>query len=652
MTFGALKADLPGMTLLNPKRKKAKVQTENRLSDRVRPSQSIKSEGSDFSYLRKPSSMHVLPTPDILRPLQFSQGHSIRRINFEMYIRHPEGERYHTYSSLQSEIGSASRALNDICNWASNYPSLSSYYSNNQLPHEIILFESNLNLLDDLPAPKSKLDIDFTVDITGGAQYINWECRTSFYEMGELDANVSQCTSHVPLSSADDTRIKVWLRSRWWADKFIDITMSKLQVQREGNADEIKLELRRIQRRIRNLSVEQEIWATHQREGSLPQRIAILLWKFRQTSNHEAATTTWRKLTPPASKIKAEPYPEQELVTPHKEPSPAMSEDHLLSPRLDTLLYTEFFNPQPFFADESGFVLNGPEFESGSSTVTTVIDEQSLPSSTSTSFPDSVPGSALPREFYQTPDVVEQASVLDRQGDPSEQNEMHFNSQVSTCPSRYSQYHTSDSFCTDQISGLHASFESEDSTNHAQEPFREPQEVVHQPQGLACQEALPDYHEVALFYHQKVSDTDPPQLTPMEQDFAGMHIQPAYLRSHEGPPPAYDAPYNAGFINLLPLPRLLPAEPIDESRLADPQHPTYLHDHQHNSLNPNLDDLQQIDEQHDQCCQTPINLDQWQVQGPMFITNSNIPSTRELDMVENMVSQEEAVEKLAQWNGE
>ena len=150
------------------------------------------------------------------------QEHSIRRIKFEMYILDREGQRkLHAYSSLQSEIGSASRALEEAKDWRIKYPRLAPYYDRGELDVEIILFETYFSLMEEQPPYKSKLRIDFEIDVARGVEFTQWECHAYFYENDILEERVSTPTNLERLPGTSDARIIVGLHSSWWVDRFV-----------------------------------------------------------------------------------------------------------------------------------------------------------------------------------------------------------------------------------------------------------------------------------------------------------------------------------------------------------------------------------------------------------------------------------------------
>ena len=327
------------------------------------------------------------------------QPHSIRRIKFEMYLLEPELlEKLHIYSSLQSEIGTASKALEEANGWRMTYPQLVPYYDRGELDGELVLFETSLDLMENHPPLKSQLGIDFTIDIVRGTEYTDWECHTKFYENNILTESLSTQTESEFLSGTGDARILVLLHSKWWVDLFVALTKENLQKEHKGAFLGIQHEAERLPCHIQDISVVQELRAKPRAGHSSPRRMAILLWNFRQTRNNEAATTTWRKLIPPAPLT--EPYFNPSSSSQYLEPSLA----------IDTALHRDLLHPTPQYAEhlnhQPNLYVENPEilYAGQNSRFSSPLppheaDYRSFPSSTSTSFPSSTSNSILPLEL-------------------------------------------------------------------------------------------------------------------------------------------------------------------------------------------------------------------------------------------------------------
>lgn len=499
---------------------------ERRLSSHL-----VKPESSDYSDLRPNPYFNTVPPLGILGSSVISQGCYVRRVNFEMYILDQDLERLHVYSSLQSEIGSASRKLENIPNWKLMYPRLASYHDRGQLDGEIVLFETNFNLMGRHPPSKSNLGIDFTIDIARGIDLIKWECHSDFYKRGVLQKSLSHPMKSESLASTGDARIEVVLHSKWWVDHFTEIT-KQMQEMEEEETDAVEQGEERIRRQIREISVVQEIWATHQAGGSNPERIAILIWSFRQTRNHEVATTTWRKLIPPTNKSELYATMPDSSVS-HRQPSFSIDttlQHHSLQQH--TPLYAQYFKPEPFFAENSEtlFVETGTRLSPSSSTP--VHDYNSLPSSTSVSFPSSISSSALAPELYQG-------------------RELDFDSQDSIYNSKEIRYSSEDPHTR---SCQNAAYHSQDAAMiESQESGFPSQDYYYVSQAAACESqeidspyfvpAHPKYQSHQNDYPAIIDHKDIDAENSI-QDFSGTHSQLSFAEPNASPPP-YNAPYIA-----------------------------------------------------------------------------------------------------------
>ncbi|KAH1351937.1 hypothetical protein KXV22_001103 [Aspergillus fumigatus] len=244
---------------------------------------------------------------------------TIQGFNFDMWVSAPQqanqGDKaFHVYTCLQGDQYhpvAPPMPLENVRDWRTTFPHLNSVMEelDGPLDCEIILLEASLKLMNDFPPPGSKLgiqlDIDFAppgmTDATVLSQMDNWTCSTYIYEDGnrlsKADHNLAR-----PLS----TKVKPPFESSWWAKLFTELTQDKQMAEKSGrhqNADD------HIRQFFRSLSAVQEIRAISQNSrrvsqgsghpGDCSKRMAILLWKFRQTLPDEVGLTTWRKLIPP-----------------------------------------------------------------------------------------------------------------------------------------------------------------------------------------------------------------------------------------------------------------------------------------------------------------------------------------------------------------
>lgn len=495
------------------------------------------------------SFLSKIPSPAIVGSNLPYQKHSIRRIKFEMYILdREERQRLHVYSSLQSEIGSASRALIEAKDWRMKYPRLAPYYDRGELDIEIILFETYLNLMEDHPPLKSKLRIDFAIDIARGVEFTNWKCHAYFYENDILEESVSTTPTNLEhLPGTIDARIVVGLHSSWWVDHFVALTKQRLQKEQNGDLLADKSDEERRVCQIRDISVVQEIWATPQ-AGGTSQRMAIFLWNFRQTRNHEAATTTWRKLIPP-SPLTEPCFSSQALISQEMQSSldidQTLQHQDLSQP---APLYAQYFSPQPGFFVENLEHLDSqivdPDARLKSTSSTPVGDYRSFPSNTSTSLPSSE-SSSLPLE-------VSQDSAYSSQ-------DGNFHSQDPPCTPRYLTYDSQES----SYSSLH----SRDSTYHQQDsgtksqPQDCPSQDYYPSQGTSYRSQHIEHLEFQRSSNQflRYQPTDDQYHSPNHidnnaesavQSFESMHIQLSFCEP-EDPVSAYDAPCVGPMVNML-----------------------------------------------------------------------------------------------------
>lgn len=248
---------------------------------------------------------------------------NINGFSFDMWVSAPQqanriDKALHAYTRLQDDLHhpiAAPLPLENVNGWRSSFPHLSSLIDdiNNPLDCDIILLETNLQLMTDFPPSGSRLgiqlDLDFghptAGDVLGISQMDNWTCSTRLYEDGR-----ERWETYHDLPKPQSTKVKPLFESQWWARLFTELTQDKRIAEDSGQPEKIHANDERTRQYFRSISAVQEIRAippssrrlSNQFQGHLgeeSERMAILVWKFRQTRPGEVGTTTWRRLIPP-----------------------------------------------------------------------------------------------------------------------------------------------------------------------------------------------------------------------------------------------------------------------------------------------------------------------------------------------------------------
>lgn len=253
--------------------------------------------------------------------MQAAGTKSIHGFSFDMWVSAPQqanriDKALHAYTRLQGDLHQPAppMPLENVSGWRSSFPHLSSLIDglNGPLDCDIILLEVNLQLMNDFPPSGSRLGIQLDLDFghpTAGdvlmvSQMENWTCSTRLYEDGR-----ELWETYHDLPKPQSTKVKPLFESSWWARLFTELTQDKRIAEDSGQPESVHVTDERTRRFFRSLSAVQELRAVppsrrlsnqfqgHQSEES--ERMAILVWKFRQTRPNEVGTTTWRRLIPP-----------------------------------------------------------------------------------------------------------------------------------------------------------------------------------------------------------------------------------------------------------------------------------------------------------------------------------------------------------------
>ncbi|KAL9095775.1 MAG: hypothetical protein Q9163_006494, partial [Psora crenata] len=383
----------------------------------------------------------VLHNPDLPRPSSpmealpssVPQAPTIQSVKFTMLLRgrpiDPTDKisgstplaavTHHTFTSIYRETGSALRALEDVPHWRSSYPMLRPYdQACNTAP--IFLFEAGLRLMDEYPG-NTRIEIDFDILFSQGACYQGWHSRLQAYdELGPskrfefrnlegrepLEPKTPHRLSQAGARDNQTLTLKVPFRAEFWRDLFCNFRTQQLEAYASGDSGRIRDQQEHPRRYLSKLSVMQELWATPNFGDGEPRCMARLLWKFHQTHGTEVPTTSWRRLTPPASLVYHAPSPMPPQLQPPINFDRAVPTD--LAPQQAVARpYAwdyDLHHPNAFFTANPEQMLAAPQPgpSGGSSPVSGVAyaDEGSFPSSTSTSFPSSISNPAFPTVPY------------------------------------------------------------------------------------------------------------------------------------------------------------------------------------------------------------------------------------------------------------
>lgn len=242
----------------------------------------------------------------------------IHGFNFDMWVSSPQqsnriDKALHVYTRLQGDqhhLTAPPMPLENLVGWRNSFPHLASLIEegNGPLDCDIILLEANLELMTDFPPSGSRLGIQLELDFahpTAGdlfmvSQLEDWTCGTHIYEGGQ-----EMLETYHELQKTSSTKVKPLFESPWWAKLFTQLTQEKRMAEDSGQYHAADEHARQF---FRSLSAVQELRATPHNSrrmssqypgGDQSKRMAMLLWKFRQTRPGEVGTTTWRRLIPP-----------------------------------------------------------------------------------------------------------------------------------------------------------------------------------------------------------------------------------------------------------------------------------------------------------------------------------------------------------------
>ena len=346
-------------------------------------------------------------------------GPTIRSVNFLMALF--KGEKggpqvtLHKYTSIQTEMGSAPRALEDISEWRTMFPHMADYYDHGEAQAPMFLFESNISLMNIYHGEGSSLGTELILYYTQGTGYGDWHALTRFYEGKGHEIDLKKFSERsqdpdTPYNELDwkpdlntgDVRLQIPLKSKWWAQLFSDIISRNekagARAKKAGNPQIVRDKEELTRQYLGDISVMQELWATPRIDGAVPQRMAFILWNFKQTQRNEAATTSWRRVISPPTPFE----PTTRMMQPYMTLDTVIEEARTQPPiSAGSDYYNQSSLHSSIFMDNTGSLAAAPLSEESSPEVAESPDYQSFPSSTTTSFPSSISNSIYPIHVSQ-----------------------------------------------------------------------------------------------------------------------------------------------------------------------------------------------------------------------------------------------------------
>ncbi|KAJ5601035.1 hypothetical protein N7510_010569 [Penicillium lagena] len=291
---------------------------------------SVSSQYGGHAHSGYPDHMRSMQPYGDLASSHYSMGHSmqdagthgIHGFSFDMWVSAPQqanriDKALHAYTRLQGDSHhpvAPPMPLETVSGWRTSFPHLSSMVEdiNSPLDCDIIMLEVNLQLMNDFPPARSRLGIQLDLDFghpTAGdvlmvSQMENWTCSTHIYDDGRR-----LLETYHDLPKTQSTKVKPLFESSWWAKVFTELTQDKRIAEDSGNPEAAHAAEERTRRFLRSLTAVQELRAVSPNSrrmanhpghhGEESKRMAVLVWKFRQTRPNEVGTTTWRRLIPP-----------------------------------------------------------------------------------------------------------------------------------------------------------------------------------------------------------------------------------------------------------------------------------------------------------------------------------------------------------------
>ena len=446
--------------------------------------------GMEEDESMQPGEIHFLkPLPSAILGSNLPVEPGIRAVQFDMHLSTGAENKTHIYTSIHAKDGSSPRNLEQVVNWQAKFPELALKYKKNRIGCPIFLFESRLRLIDEIRLGRTSLGIEFMINFTGGSHFNDWRSFTRVHKQGfvtqdfdktEFEKNPWDKLECGKSDEQYETRLMIPFKSKWWVKLFSSVIAKSVEARRSNDRDNVKWADEYPSAYLRDLSIMQEIWATPRTNTGARalRQMAVLLWTFGKARNGEAAATTWRPLIFSSTS----PFQIQEPIIPALRP-PMSLESALRSttrfeyqserPHLDQYCSGE----DEGLCDSDHQILVGPNAKCETDTATLILDYQSFPSSTSTSFPSSISSSTYPPHHGSSFDSQDSCYQSNESSFPSYNDHsdyhLHDNDTLKSQPASASAYEFQDSIYDSSPPSAHdniISFDPFDNLEHDGEP--------------------------------------------------------------------------------------------------------------------------------------------------------------------------------------
>ncbi|KEF53251.1 uncharacterized protein A1O9_10699 [Exophiala aquamarina CBS 119918] len=239
----------------------------------------------------------------------------LHRMNFEMWVSFPDQPEHalHKYTNLQTATAtSMPMPLEELVDWRLSFPHLQNSIEEGSPSArcEIVLLDTNFQLMDNFPPRHSKLGIglelefrarDWKSKVSPPDEPKNWYSITYMYQNGE---QVQEAIFEKCIISAHG-QVRPVFQSRWWASTFTSLTEIKKLAEDSKDPIAIHSADDHVRGFFHSLTIMQEVWACYDGAdgNNSGRRMAILLWRFSQAQSGFVGTTTWQKLIAPPHRL-------------------------------------------------------------------------------------------------------------------------------------------------------------------------------------------------------------------------------------------------------------------------------------------------------------------------------------------------------------
>ncbi|KAF2713574.1 hypothetical protein K504DRAFT_462087 [Pleomassaria siparia CBS 279.74] len=213
-------------------------------------------------------------------------------VNFTMHVHDEHREPVHHYAQLGNTCRQCDLQITDTTSWHKQYPELNFHRMDELKDRQVLVCDSSIKIMTDLPHNTDKLAIDFVLECHANLSvFERLQSRTRFYDSGGF---VNQYDDQKPEYQAETGQLYVPFGSQFWAERLYSLGKNLRDARMsEETGLRSKIETR-VRHSLQYLTAVQDLYGIMSDTGESHCFLTVL-WRFSQTKTaNEPGKMMWR----------------------------------------------------------------------------------------------------------------------------------------------------------------------------------------------------------------------------------------------------------------------------------------------------------------------------------------------------------------------